>query len=441
MTPTPQRPRLQLIPNVSEIGLLVPLARSRGRLIASALASTAALFAVTAFVASYIMEFSTSVGVNLLLITAAMLFIVVAAYIQAMLIGDLFFPGNFREDVLLNRLRELDPNSPEALDQTRYRSYNLAFLVAVLLLLLGNYVATRAAFGDWLEAYHQIGYNLTELRADDDDARKRAFTDLAKPLYKDLWTDPRLVETVRAQLKHPRPEARQLAAWGAGAMHMTPLYDDLLALLQSEDKDTAAAAAVALGKLGDPRAWPHLQALLERAWDRDPQLALAGLRGVAMSRAQDLGPIAMRYAALDQPELRDTAHFALMQIAYLPARGDLFERLESGSPEAQCAALESLKFIAAPEDIPRLKARFQSLDTDDPTCQERLWIEPNDHKNHIIWSETHRIKLLKAVWNAGHGAELEWFHTIAIDKEMPWPLRAQAADLVEIARHESQLRR
>jgi NO-binding membrane sensor protein with MHYT domain len=99
-------PRIKLVTNVSEYALLRGLARTRARLVVSTLLATAAMVGFGLWSAHYVLEVSSSVGVNLGLITFNMMVMLVAAYLQTVLIGDIVFSGPWREQVILGEQPE-----------------------------------------------------------------------------------------------------------------------------------------------------------------------------------------------------------------------------------------------------------------------------------------------------------------------------------------------
>jgi len=429
---------IKLVTNVSEFGLFTSLARSRLRLVIAVIVGNAAMFGLSWWVADFVMNTSASVGLNLVLIALTMLSLLACSYLEAMLVGDLFFGGRWRERVLLNQRLEIDPDSPEGIDVGHFKTHNLTFLIVVAVLIIANYFGTNAVTGDYLGEYHELGFQLTQLRDDDPEAKLHAYQELTKPIYKHLWNDPRVVASLRKELDSGHPELEQWAAWGAGQMSLRSLYEPLLARMTDTHATTATrgAAAIALGKLRDPRAWPALQAFLQQNLADEP-LTIDALRAIAVARAPEFGEQVRPLVKDPRPLVRAYAFYALQQLADPDAHDMLLAIYKNGEPQDRCGALEALKFIATHDDVQHLKDTFVLLADDDPSCQEVLWIEPNDTKHKIIWNETHRVKLLKAVWNASHGDETEWYATLAMDKQMVWPVRAQAADLIAIAKHEA----
>src|SRR5690554_283677 len=82
--------RPKLVTDVSQWGLMRWPARSRARLVICSLIFSALAFACALFSADYILHTSASVLLNLLIITANLFLLVVTAFLQAALLGELF---------------------------------------------------------------------------------------------------------------------------------------------------------------------------------------------------------------------------------------------------------------------------------------------------------------------------------------------------------------
>ena len=416
----------RLITNVSEFGLLQPLARTRGRLVASALVANGLMFGVTLWVSGYINTTSTSVTLNLALITTAMFVLLATSYIEAMLAGDLFFPGRWRERVLLGQRVAIDPDSPEALNEGNYSNHNLTFLIVVAALILGNYFGLGALTGDFMETYHELGFHLTRLRSDVPEERTAALTELSKPIYREIWTDPRVPPAVAAQLDADAPEVRGWALWAAGSMKLTESLDTITALARGGSPD----AAVALGRMGDKRATPALVEVLKAA--TDAPMTIAALKGIAALGDPEAGAAVMPLVKAESEEVRAYAWWALGQLRHAPAREAALQTFKEGSPIDQCAALDTLKFVPKEEDIVRFKDLF-ALSPKNPECEWKIWTDRQGEKHYIMWKESHRAKFMKIVFNASamrNAIDPTWFETIAVDRDQPYAIRLAASDLV-----------
>src|SRR5690606_30903680 len=95
--------RMQLVSDVSKWGLLQWPAQSRGRLVVFVLVMTAVTAAVGLWAAQYAIHQSQSVTLNLLLMTFSLMLLLITAFSQAVLVGDLFFGKFWREQIFLGK--------------------------------------------------------------------------------------------------------------------------------------------------------------------------------------------------------------------------------------------------------------------------------------------------------------------------------------------------
>ncbi|MEO1273429.1 MAG: HEAT repeat domain-containing protein, partial [Myxococcota bacterium] len=388
----------------------------------------------TLWVSDYINTTSSSVNLNLVVITGAMFLLLATSYIEAMLIGDLLFTGHWRERVLLGQRVAVDPNSPEALQEGNYSTHNLTFLVVVALAIVGNYLGLSAVTGDFMETYHTLGFHLTRLRSADPDEKVAALKELSKPIYRPIWTDPQVPPAVTAQLDAEQPEVRLWALWAAGSMQLTESLDRVTQLAEADSTETAQAAAVALGRMGDKRATPTLIKLLGGVAQTDTAMTIATLKGIATLGDTEAGPTVMPLVDHSDLEVRTYAWWTVGQLRHTPAREEALKTLAEGSPEDRCAALDALKFIPTQEDILHFKDQFALTPMDkDPACAWHIWTDRQGEKHYIAWKESHRTKFMKIVFNASslHSSiDASWFETIAVDRDQPYEIRLAASDLV-----------
>ena len=206
-------PKIKLITNVGEFGLLRPLAQTRSRLVVSTVIGLAVTYGAGLLAANYVLEQSPSVMLNLLIITAMMMLVLVASYLSAILIGDLFFPGPWRQNVILGQ--DVDD------DLSAVEDHSAEFLILVFLCVVGNAMALNYAAGDFFAEYHGDAFYKVMLRAESPEDRLDALADIPDPMNHDLWDDPKLAETVIEAFEDPSTEVRQRAYWTAGFLQTT----------------------------------------------------------------------------------------------------------------------------------------------------------------------------------------------------------------------------
>ena len=239
-------PRIKLVTNVSEYALLRGLVRTRARLIGSTVVATAATFFAGRWSAHYVLEVSSSVTLNLVLITCLMMLVLVSAYLQAVLVGDLFFDPSWREQVVLGQKTA----------EVTVKDYSAEFMIVLMLLVVLNGVGVNAVAGGFLDTYHAEGFFRSRLRAEDPAERRAALEDISDPLNFELWENTAVRQLVLGHLRDEDLEARQIAIWNTGEMEIHAARDELIAIAKdaSEPNEVRAGAAEALGQLGNERS-------------------------------------------------------------------------------------------------------------------------------------------------------------------------------------------
>jgi hypothetical protein len=114
-----------------------------------------------------------------------------------------------------------------------------------------------------------------------------------------------------AELASPDPDAREVAAWGLGALGGEDAYGPLLSRLSDPEPEGRGMAARALGKVGGPRAFAPIARLLG---DPDPyvrELAILGLEEIGGE-----GIVPALVPVLSDPEMgvRSVAVSALVHV-------------------------------------------------------------------------------------------------------------------------------
>ena len=445
--PTPQQEikppmaRFKLVSNVSEYGLFRSLARTRSRLIVSALVATAAMIGAGLLSTHYIIEVSTSVGLNIVIITALMMIVMVSSYLQAMVIGDLCFKGPWRQQVILGE----KPWKEDLEAQIVVTNHNAEFMVALIALVIGNALLLNYSGGGFLDRYHDEGFFLVRMRSEDPEERLAALRDMSDPMQSPLWENPRLGELVEKTLEQDSsPEVLAQAAWNAGVMDLKASRAELLALLEDRAQKTPVReeAAVALGRLGPNEAAREAMegALSEGIRSGDEALQIAMLRG--------LGTLAMRDSAGallelveqtlkpddDREELMAYALWALHHTQAPEARALIKERLSDETPEQGvrlCALLDAMKMLSTPRDVSWARKEFMRV-KEDTACERLAWQERDERLHTIVFSDTLRTKYVKIVANSGEGTRhRSWFETIAQDEQQAWSLREVASAFVK----------
>lgn len=420
--------RIQLVTDVSQWGLLNWPASTRRRLVLST-ASVTALTIATAFASShYILEMSTSVLVNLLLITLNMMFLLVAAFLQAVLVGDLFFSGDWRERVFLaKRLEDKD-----AVDLTSVNDHNAEFIVLIILAILVNAFSLNLMTGGFFAQYHDEGFFQVQMRADDPEQRIASLTSIADPNNNRLWDRDGLRELIVDAFDDPNPDVQRQAIWTAGALQILrsrTTLREIAADNDHQDDQVRAEAAFTLGKLGrDEESRLILEELISE--DHSDTLRKGAFRGLA--QMGDPASVEAVVAQIDDDNDQVMAHafWVLARIGSQTPRDRVREIVEEESHGVRrCAAMEAFKLVSTEDDATWARRQYQSTDRDE-YCDAMTFEEVDERIHHVIWGESMRVKWLKTVGNTNPYEHRSWLRRVLADPEEEVHARDVAAEIL-----------
>ncbi len=419
-------PRIKLVTDVSQWGLLTWPARSRLRLVVCAALVTAVTVAVGFASATYILEHSRSVLINLGLITANMMFLLIAAFLHTVLIGDLFFSDSWREDVFLGKKPKKDDDH---IDATAVNDHNAEFAIILFLAIVFNAVALNFVTGDFFSQYHDEGFFHVQMRSEATDQRVAALTNIADPVNNRLWERDGLRDLIVDAFDDEAPEVRRRAIWTAGSLEILRSRPPLREVASEHDDDeTRAEAAYTLGKLGADRTTRLM--LEELIDDQHPDsVRIGALRGLAMMEDARAVESILEQVDDDDEEVMAYAFWALARIGSEEARDPVLEIVETEEePIRRCAALEAFKLVATPEDADWARRQFRRTDPDE-RCEALTFEEPDETIHHVIWGESVRVKWLKTVGNTDPYSHHRWIKRLIADPEEEVHLRDVAAEI------------
>ncbi len=420
-------PKIKLVANVAEIGLFRSLARTRARLVSAALVSVGATYAAGLWAAGYMFDTSKSVILNMFIITALMMMLLVASYLVTLLIGDLFFPGPWREQVILGR----EP----AGETISVDDHSAEFMIVLILTVVANAFALNWTADGFLDRYHDEGFFAVRLRSDDADERLAALKNIIEPINYELWDLPALQQIVVGAFDDPSPKVRQFAYWTAGKMKDTDAQPKLLAVLRSsasaEDKK---AAAIALGKIGEPQASREaLEALARGA--HEPGAKVGALRGLGLLASAKSVDTILPLTHSPNEQVRIHAFWALRKIGSKKAR-PLVKKVIAAHPHGveRCAAYDTLKLVANKDDVLWARRQFQRFDSGqekgNDECKHIVWTEPDKTQHYIVYGNSYREKLIKIVANADASHHRQWFQRLINDPAEPFRIRQVANEVL-----------
>ncbi len=421
------RSSFKLVTNVSQWGLLTWPAESRPRLVLSTLLVTGATVGLAFASATYILDHSASVFLNLLLITLNMFLMLIGAFLQTILVGDLFFSGPWREQVFLGRKQ--DEDSDQQIDISAVNDHNAEFVVILLLAIVANAVGLNAITDNFFGQYHDEGFFQVQMRADDPDQRLRSLTNLADPINHRLWERDGLRDLIVDAFEDPDDAVRNKAIWTAGTMEILRARPQLMELAADHhDDQTRKEAAFTLGRLGRHADSRHLLESLIEVDEAQP-VRIGALRGLAMMEdTRSTDPILVH---IDDPDDEVMAHafWALGRLGDASPREtvrDIIDEEEHGL--RRCAALEAFKGVATADDASYARRQFRVTDADE-RCEAMTFEEPNERIHHVIWGESVRVKWLKVVGNTDPYEHRSWIVRQIRDPEQSDHVRDVAAEI------------
>jgi HEAT repeat protein len=157
-------------------------------------------------------------------------------------------------------------------------------------------------------------------------------------------------------------DARSNAALAAGILRDRLAVPALVQALHTKENDMIFESLVALQKIQDPAAGPHVGFL---ARDLDDRIQPAALETIGVLRSLSSAPD-VRYALTNARNIR-IRRAALQSLAMLGIPGDraTFQQYASyHDPELRAAALEGLGRIREPEDTSALQSAFDEPNAD-----------------------------------------------------------------------------
>ncbi len=415
--------KLKLITDVSKIGLLQGLARTRARLVGSTIAAVALTYGLGLFSSHYILEISASVVANMLIITGTMFLVLIASFLIAVLIGDLTFSGPWRETVFLGGARD-------NLDRAPVKNHSGEFLVIFVVAILVNAFGINMAAGGFLEQYHTVGYFEVRLRSEAPEQRVAAYETLTRDVNFQLWENEEIERLVLDGMNDSAPEVRAIAAWSAGRMKMLRARPRLIDLVADDSAPQVVSdAAVALGKLGlDADARDAIQTRLRST--NDSTIQIGALRGLGLIGSSQSVDTVLQFIDADNDEIMVNAFWALRKIGSEEARPATRSLIDDDTPILKrCAAFDALKKVATDEDVLWARRQYQTGDFDQ-TCPARIWRERDGTKHRLVIDDSFREKLLKIVANEAAHEHRDWFQRIVNDSSEPERLRKVASDVL-----------
>jgi hypothetical protein len=419
-------PKIKIITNVSEFGLFRPLAQTRSRLVISTLVGLAITYGAGLGAANYVLEQSPSVMLNLLIITGMMMLVLVASYLLTILIGDLFFPGPWRENVILGQ--DVDD------ELSAVEDHSAEFLILLFLCVVGNALALNYAAGDFFAKYHGDAFYKVMLRAESPEDRLDALADIPDPMNHELWDDPELAETVVAAFDDPNQKVRERAYWTAGFLQAKQARADLLAVLDADASAAEkAAAAVALAKFdkANERTLDAVESLLNSS--EEPAARIGALRSLGLmgTDARPAVESVIQATKSDDERVMIYAYWCLRKIRGEKARDYVRQVIETDpTGKKRCAAYDAMKLVATKQDVLWARKAYRDASVE-KACEPVIWWDNGQDKHYILWNDSFREKVLKIIANTAAVEYEDFFQRVVNDPSEDWRIREVASAVLK----------
>lgn len=415
---------MKLRTNISDLGLLRPLILTRGRLSTSTLVVTGIAVGGGLAAAVYILNHSTNVVLNLGLITIAMMCVIVASYLQAVLVGEFTFTGDWRMQVLLG---ESEAGSPSV------KNHGAEFTIILILAMIANLGLIELGSGGFFDRYHNEGFFEVRLRSQDAEERFRALEDLRDPMNYELWERPRVKELILHHLEDEDTKTAETAVWLVGHLGILEGREQLLKMIQNHHP-ASAEALHSLGKLG---IHDESRELLEEVASQSDDYRIPALRGLALMASPLSYDEVLKLVRHQNEDVRIHALWALRAIGDKAGRELIHVRLKTDPSERErCALLDALKFLATKDDINWARMNFADTPKNQK-CTPLIWEERNEKQHYVTFSDTVRTKFVKIVANVDSKSHQDWFQRLVNDKQEEENIRQVANEVLKMLRGEN----
>jgi len=425
--------RAQNIASLPQAGgvFLGSLAKSTPRIAGASVGALALALGYAWLVSGYISDKSTSVTLNLALVTGQFILLAAAGYVHAMWVGTIAFGSGWREVFLVGSTPR---DEEESVVMYSDRTMPFYFLVGIMFAL--NYVVCVVVTGDYVRDYNKEGYYRTLMRSDDPEDQIRALRRLVDPVHREVATHEEVRGAVVDALRHSDREVRMWAAWVSGHTFIPEARPGLVMMLASEHLDEMSEAAYALARLVDREGERRMLEMLPGSIVHPERLdALL----VALGELRSRGVVEPATAMIGLvPETTEAiALWAIGRSQDLGTREILWAAHDAASSElVRCAAAEGLKYVTTVPDFPTLRRLFREAPPDARCAAMRRMERTYKDGDRIVPSayvpaELLRQKYLIAAFNIGANGLNTWLEDIYYDEEEVLELRLLAKRLLD----------
>lgn len=421
MAQAPQKKLLDRIaPEAHSLGLFRPALKSRKRLQLLTVLVLCAQCLLLWGGGTAIEKYSHSPGLNIFAIAFLCATLLVSGYFVALVVGDLIFPGPWREKMF--RGEKFVPE--KFADQTALlKNRGIYFILLWVLCTVGVSFGADFVTGGFLERYRKSGSILTMMKSEQEQDRLSALEIYVNPLSSRRWD----VQDLRAQtvrmLQDESERVRAQASYVLGRLSVGDAAEALTSMLQDKDAQVRMQAAIALGRMQWLPARTQLLAALQSAFEgkrfveaSDIVYGLTLLNDKAV-----IGPVQRLLEQCDEvgtcEPLFVAYAFYLLKTLQAPGAAKLSVRFLENSKttkEIRCFAADCLRYTAKPRDIDTLKHLFAQAGVQEECAP--LYKKLNEEAAVLLFdAEPVRAKLLRAVGNQRDMRNYDWIWTIGAD--------------------------
>jgi len=236
---------------------------------------------------------------------------------------------------------------------------------------------------------HDIAALIAALNDQEDPVRIAAAKTLAKHASGSGWSSREDLDEERPALRPAVPVLREMLqdeyvdvcraaiqALGAMGREARPAVSDLMEIAEKDKPYLASEAALALGKIGDPRALPTILAAWDRGWEWDmsnaSHIGAMGMghnspyRRALIYMQEEAIPFLIKHLGQGSQEERDHALYALGEVGYRSetAMEAIMGMLASDDPTTQLIAMSALGKlrVGAEAAVPRILSLLKGAD-------------------------------------------------------------------------------
>ncbi|MBR4984201.1 MAG: HEAT repeat domain-containing protein [Proteobacteria bacterium] len=413
--------RVEVIPNMYEIGIFKKTLSSRTRLRVTAACAIAALCLCYLGAGMFIRYISTWSLLNIAIIILIYIATLVVGYLLALLIGDIIFAGPW-----LKKMHLGDSYTPDDIEDQKalLKNKNIYFIFVWLISIIALGFGCDICTGSNIRWYQNIGGIVISMRSTDPTERAAVIRTISNPYHSSKWQDPEIREGLMNCIRDEDDNVRAWAAYLAGKAKISESASDLMDILRSDNFDPISRqeAAIALARLEWKQARGSLLTVMRATFERnhaDTVLVPATLFAFyilddPMAYREALSILDTCLEARDcSPQVLQYAFFYLKSMKKTETAALAFKYLDTPdiSQEMRCYATDVLRFTATKNDVPAMKQAFENT----PIHAECPVIYRKYHEEAAIIlfeHETMRALLVRAIGNIMDAANYDWIYAI-----------------------------